>query len=261
MSSRKAQREAARAERLAAERALAEQARRRRRLQTVAGVVIVAAAVVAVAIAISSGSGAAGLQTGQKAQATITAVRQLLAGIPQSGTRLGSPGAPVKMYYYGDLECPVCRAFTLSSFAELVANDVRLGRVQVIYRALKSATPDPQTFQTQQVAALAAGQQNHFWDYAELFYHEQGAEGSGYVTESYLDGLARQVPGLDYASWLTVRNSSSLAAQLSADARQAAAVHATGTPTLVFAGRRGQAEPPSGIPAYSDLEQAIKSVA
>jgi copper transport protein len=111
------------------------------------------------------------------------------------------------------------------------------------------------------VAGLAAGQQNHFWDFAELFYHEQGTEGSGYVTESYLDALARQVPGLAYSSWLTERDNSSLAAQIQTDAQQAAAAQATGTPTLVFQGPHGQAGTPSGIPSDSDLEQAIKTVA
>ena len=42
-------------------------------------------------------------------------------------------------------------------------------------------------FKDQQVAALAAGMQKKFWNYAELFYHEQGQEDTGYVTESYLD--------------------------------------------------------------------------
>jgi len=82
------------------------------------------------------------------------------------------------MTYYGDLECPICRDFTLSGgFPQLVANDIRAGKVKVVYKAFETATPSPQTFQTQQVAALAAGKQNHFWDYAELFYREQGAEG------------------------------------------------------------------------------------
>ena len=77
---------------------------------------------------------------------------------------------------------------------ELVAKDVRAGKVKIVYRAFETATRDPQTFQAQQVAALAAGKQNHFWDYVELFYRQQGAEGTGYVTESYLSGLAKQVP-------------------------------------------------------------------
>ena len=84
------------------------------------------------------------------------------------------------MTYYGDLECPICRDFTVSGgFPQLVANEVRQGKVKVVYRAFETATPDPTTFQTQQVAALAAGKQNHFWDFTELFYHQQGQEADG----------------------------------------------------------------------------------
>ena len=51
------------------------------------------------------------------------------------------------------------------------------GKVKVVYRSFCTATcngPDPSVFNTQQVAGLAAGKQNKFWQYTELFYHEQG---------------------------------------------------------------------------------------
>ena len=56
------------------------------------------------------------------------------------------------------------------------------GKLKIEYRSLETATREPEVFKTQQVAALAAGQQNKLWHFIELFYHEQGEEGSGYVT-------------------------------------------------------------------------------
>jgi len=262
MSSRKAQREEARARRLAEEQARAEKARRDRRVRTLVGVFLGAAAVVAVAIAISSGGGGSGgLAKGSKASKITAGVTQLLSGIPQSGTRLGSSSAPVTLYYYGDLECPICQDFTLSSFPQLVSNDVRQGRVQVIYRGLQTATRDQQTFQTQQVAALAAGKQNHVWDYVELFYHQQGAEGTGYVTDGFLTGLAKQVPGLNLAAWRSARSDSSLASQVQSEQQLATSQGFSATPTLVVQGPKGKTEPSSSVPSYSELEQAVKSVA
>jgi protein-disulfide isomerase len=262
MSSRTAQREQARARRLAEERALAAREHRQRRIRMLAGIVLAAAAVIAVAVAISSGtSGKGGLQTGSKAAKTVASVQQLLNGIPQSGTRLGDPKAPVTIYYYGDLQCPVCQAFTLGSFSRLVSNDVRAGHVKVIYRSLETATHDPQTFQTQHVAALAAGQQQRFWNYVELFYHQQGAENSGYVNEQFLTGLAKQVPGLNFNSWASARSDSSLSAQLPTDAQEASAIGADATPTLAIQGPGGKSQAVSGAPTYSTLEQAVKSVA
>jgi len=261
MASRTKQKEEARARRLAEERARVERERRQRRLRMLGGVVLGAVAVVAVLIAVSSGGSSNGLQTGTRLAQTTASVESLLSGIPQSGSRLGNPKAPVTMTYYGDLECPICQEFTLLSFPQLVANDVRSGKVQVVYRAFKTATPDLSTFEAQQSAALAAGQQQHFWDFTELFYHEQGQEASGYVNDSYLTTLARQVPGLNVAQWQSVRTNPSLVNQVVSDEQSGISVGVKGTPTLIFQGPKGAIASPSGVPTYAGLEQLISRVA
>ena len=35
------------------------------------------------------------------------------------------------------------------------------------------------------------------WNYTERFFRNQGPENSGYATDSFLERLARQTPGLD----------------------------------------------------------------
>ncbi len=226
------------------------------------GLAVGAIAVVAVAVVIStSGGSSSSLKTGTQAQQVKGQVNQLLSGVPQSGTRLGSPSAPVTMFYYGDLQCPVCKDFTDSGgFPELVAKDVRSGKVQVVYRSFETATPSPSTFQTQQVAALAAGKQNHFWDYVELFYHQQGAEGTSYVTDAFLTGLAQQIPGLSLSQWHTERTDPSLVSQVVTEGRQGAASGVRGTPTLVMQGPKGTSQVPQTVPSYADLQQAVQSV-
>ena len=264
MASRTKQKEEARARRLADERARAERAARTRRLQWIGGTVVAAIVVVVVAIAVSSGGGgnsASGLQKGGAANTTVASVNQLLAGIPQSGAVLGNPSAPVTMTYYGDLECPICRDFTLNGgFPQLVANEVRQGKVKLQYRAFQTATQNPQTFQTQQVAALAAGKQNKFWHYAELFYRQQGQEDTGYVTDAYLTGLAQQVTGLNLSEWQSARNDPALVSQVQADVAAGTAANVQGTPTLIFTGPKGTASPSQGVPSYSQLQQAINQV-
>jgi protein-disulfide isomerase len=262
MASRKEQKEQARARRLAEEQARSARARRDRRLRTILGVIVGVVVVVVVAVAVSSGgSGSSGLKKGKAATTTADTVQTLLAGIPQSGARLGNPKAPVTMTYYGDLECPICQEFTLTGgFSQLVSNQVRQGKVQVIYRSFETATRDPTVFKTQQVAALAAGEQDKFWNFAELFYHEQGEEDTGYVTESYLDGLAQQVSGLNLTTWQTDRNNAALANQVAADEQMGGAAGVDGTPTLIFQGPKGKASPPAGVPGYAELEQSIKQV-
>ncbi len=262
MASRKEQKEQARARRLEEERARQEQTRRQRRLRMLGGVVLAAVAVVAVAIAISSSNNSAsGIKKGSQASATVNQVEQMFSGIPQSGTVLGNPNAKVTMTYYGDLECPVCQDFTLKGgFPQLVANDVRSGKVKVDYKSFETATRDPSVFQTQQVAAMAAGKQSKFWNYTELFYRQQGAEGSGYVTENFLNTLASQIPGLNINAWKSARSDPALVKQVAADSQSGNAAGVQGTPTLIFEGPKGKTQSPNAVPSYSQLQQAIQQV-
>jgi protein-disulfide isomerase len=261
MASRTKQKEEARARRLAEEQARAERARRDRRLRMIGGVIVLAVAILAVAIAVSSGGGSGGgLQKGKQQSQTVAAVTSLLGGIPQNGATLGNANAPVTMVYFGDLECPICRDFTVNGgLSPLIQNEVKQGKVKIVYKAFQTATRDPAVFKTQQVAALAAGQQQRFWDFAELFYREQGAEGSGYVTDSYLQNLAKQVPGLNRSQWESDRNNATLANQVAGDVQAGTTAGVQGTPTLVFTGPKGQTAIGT-IATYSQLQQAVKKV-
>jgi protein-disulfide isomerase len=269
MASRKEQKEAARQRRLAEERALAERTQRRRRMQMLGGVLVAAVAIVAVAIAISAGGGSSAPVKPHSKQATQleTQVSRFLNGIPQSGTTLGNPKAPVTVIYYGDLECPVCKAFTLGEanggFPQLVQNDVRQGKVKVVYKSFCTATCNnhPQSvFNQQQVAAYAAGKQNLFWDYADLFYREQQDETTNYVNTSFLDSLAQQTPKLDLTTWQNDQKDPSLLGQVQSDESSANQLGLSGTPTLIASGPKGEKLVNAALPAYSDLEQAIHAV-
>jgi protein-disulfide isomerase len=265
MASRTKQKEEARARRLAEEQARAERARRQQRMRMILGVVVGAVVVVVVLIIVSSGGGKkGGIQTGTQANATVTSVNSLLAGIPQSGNTLGSPNAPVTMTYYGDLKCPVCQAFTLQGgFSKLVQNEVRSGKVKVVYDAFCTATcggPDPNEFPKQQAAALAAGKQNKFWQFTELFYHQQEDETKAYVTDSFLQGLAKQVTGLNVAAWNTARTDPNLTAQVNSQQKTGQSIGVSGTPTLIFKGPKGQAAANSAVPTYAQLQNSIKQV-
>ena len=212
------------------------------------------------AIALAQFSTSASAQT--EAKQVKGQVNQLLSGVPQAGTVLGSPSAPVTMVYYGDLQCPVCKDFTESGgFPELVDKDVRSGKVKVVYRSFQTATPDPSTFRTQQAAALAAGKQNHFWDYVELFYHQQGTEGTSYVNNAFLTGLAQQISGLNLSQWRTERTNPSLLNHVVSEGQQGAAAGVRATPTLVMEGPKGKSQVPQSVPSYAELQQAIQSVA
>jgi protein-disulfide isomerase len=265
MASRTKQKEEARARRLAEERARAERERRRRRMRMLGGIVLIAIAVVAVAIAVSSRGGSSsapklGSTASKQAAAAVTAS---LSGIPQSGNRLGSPTAKVTVTEYGDLQCPICRDFAQGAEAKLIANDVRQGKAALVYRSLETATgssPNPGIFPTQQAAALAAGQQGKEWNYVLLFYKLQGQEGTNYVNDSFLNGIAGLIPGLNYSKWSSARTASSLTGQVTADQQSALSRGFNSTPTIIVQGPKGQAQAIVGDASYNDIESAIKSV-
>jgi protein-disulfide isomerase len=264
VASRTKQKEEARQRRLAEERARAEKARRERRLRMLGGVVLLAVALVAIAIAISSSGGKKTITpTSPAAQKTAATVNGLLAGIPQSGVTLGNPKAPVTVTEFGDLECPICAEFATGAEQQIITNDVKTGKVKLVYRSLETASqgsPIQNVFPTQQIAASAAGKQGKAWNYILLFYNEQGAEDTGYATESYLDALAQQIPGLNYATWKADRNDSSLAAQVTADAQAASAKHFTSTPSVVVSGPKGEQDFGTSLEDYGTYQSAINSV-
>ena len=280
MASRKEQKEQARADRLAKEQELAAKAGRARRFQIFGGVVAAAVIVIVVAIVVSSGGGGKTvIPNSPAATAAKLHVDSLLAGIPQSGETLGKSSAPITITEYGDLECSVCDVLaTPASFTnpegesgsgwedELISQYVRTGKAKLVYKSLETASgsnPDQNAFEQQQVAAEAAGLQGKAWDYIELMYNEQGQEDTGYVTESYLESLAKQIPGLDFKKWMSDRNLASLKQMLTTEGQEGSAVDGGqgSTPTIVIAGPGGKSQPIVGLPSsgYSAYVSAINA--
>jgi len=267
MASRRAGKQAARERRLQAERALAARASRARRVKLLGGMIAAGIAIVVVAVMLTGGGHRQAVTDPHStvARSTTAKVDRLLAGIPEHGAMLGNPHARVTITEFGDLECPYCAQLATGSLAQLIARDVRAGTVKLVYRSLETATgagPDADLWPLQQAAAYAAGRQDRAWYYIELFYREQGPEDSGYATTPFLQTVARQVPGLNYAAWNSERFSRGLARHVIDDERQAERLGLTATPTVIATGPRKRTQPLSsaGI-TYGQLRALINSVA
>ncbi len=164
----------------------------------------------------------------------------VLTGIPQSANALGPSTASVTLEYFGDLQCPFCKQFTLEVLPPVIERWVRPGSLRIEYHALQTATRDPEVFIAQQVAALAAGRQQKEWDFVEAFYREQGEENSGYVTDEFLRGIAGRVPGLNLSEWSGDRGDAELAREIARDGEVAAEAGLTGTPSFLIGKTAGQ---------------------
>ncbi len=156
-------------------------------------------------------------------------VTGLLAGIPQEGQTLGSPGAPVTLQVFAELEDYSSDSWFLTLLPAIIREFVRTNRLRIEYRSFKTNTIASETFVKQQAAALAAGAQDKLWNYVYTFYHEQGKERTPYVTESYLENIARQVPALNNERWGIARNADSRIEQVVEEDQQGRAeeIHVT----------------------------------
>jgi protein-disulfide isomerase len=229
MASRVAEKQRLRAEREEREREAAGQAQRKRRLGLLAAAVLGAAIAVAVAIAVSSSGGQS------KSAAKPSATTSLFAGIPQKGVVLGNPNAPLTLTEFADLQCPVCKAYTLDVLPTLVQRYVRTGKVRMVFRNISILGPDSHTAAQ---AAGAAALQNKLWQFADRFYHDQGQENSGYVTDAFIRQVAGQVQGLNTAQLMSARDSAAVQQQLGTATTEASVRGVNATPTI-FLGRTG----------------------
>lgn len=258
---RKQRRDQAREKRRELEQAHAASAIRRTRLTQLGIVgVIVVAIIVGILVATGGGKGAAPKPGSKGATQVASEVSALLGGIPENGSTLGSPTAPVTLQYFGDLQCPVCRTFTLGALKPLIENYGRAGKLKIEYRALETATREPEVFKGQQAAALAAGKQQKAWYFIELFYHLQREEHTGYVTESFLQGIAQQIPGLDVSKWSSDRANPEFANSLTSDAQASNNFGFTGTPSFAL-GKTGGPAKKFETESYTDpksFEAAIR---
>jgi protein-disulfide isomerase len=118
----------------------------------------------------------------------------LVEGIPQEGTVLGHPNAPVTLVEYADLQCPYCAQWALGALPRLVRDYVHAGKLRIEFRGLAFIGPDSDKALR---AALAAGRQDRLWNVVELLYANQGLENSGWASEELIHRIANSVPGLD----------------------------------------------------------------
>ena len=263
MASRAEQKAAARAAREARLKAASQvQARNTRLLRLASLVGVVAVVIVVIVLAVGGGSGT---YTPKQAK---TIVGKLLAGIPQNGNVLGNPNAPITLTEYGDLVCPICRDFALAGEDQTIRNEVRQGKVKLVFAAMETASSfaNGGEFVAGQVAARAAGVQHKEWNYILVWYYLQKSEDAAYVTNSWIQHIALQIPGLDLTKWQADRSSRTLGNEVQADlqaGQQMVAskeIPAPETPTLIFKGPKGTAPPVQAALDYPTLKTGYKLV-
>jgi protein-disulfide isomerase len=196
---------------------------------------LVAAALIAASIVGSRSQDEPSAEAAPAAE-MLTGEPALLRGVPQNGTTLGSPDAPVTLVEYADLQCPYSAQWARNAFPELVRDYVRTGQVRMVFRGLAFLGPDSDTALR---TALAAAEQRRFWDVLHLLFANQGPENAGWVTQDLLTRIGAAVPGLDGPRMLDDRWSQPVERELASASEAARHDGVTGTPSFM-AGRTGR---------------------
>jgi protein-disulfide isomerase len=232
---------------------VAEPDRRRRLLQLGAGAVFLAIAVVVVLIVVAS-SGGSGGDTKIEGAAE---VNTLLAGIPQEGTLLGDPKAPVELIEFGDLQCPVCKGYSEEILPPIIESEVEQGQVRIDFRNFTII--GPQSIPAG-AAAIAASEQGRGWTYIELFYRNQGEEDSGYADDEFLEAIAKSAGVKDLAKWNQDRKK--LTGAVERTTAEAQRLGFEGTPSFAVEGPKTKGMELLGTPeSTGGLEDAIEAAA
>ncbi|HET7120323.1 MAG TPA: thioredoxin domain-containing protein [Solirubrobacterales bacterium] len=232
----------------------ADAERRAKLLRAAAGAAFLALAVVVVLIVVNAASNG---NSGDTELEEVAAANAVFAGIPQRETVLGDPSAPVKLFEFGDLQCPVCKAFSEEVVPPIIEKQVKNGEASLTFRNFVIIGPESVDAGT---AMLAAGEQGRGWNFLEIFYRNQGKERSGYVTDEFLEAVAKAAGVKDLAAWNKARNSNRLREEVAKSTGEAEAIGFTGTPSFAVEGPGTEGLESLGpVPSRETLEAAISS--
>ncbi|QIN78360.1 thioredoxin domain-containing protein [Rubrobacter marinus] len=205
----------------------------------------VAAAVLVTALLVALSQLEGGAGTGSS--------EELYSGIPQNGMTLGEADAPVMVSIYEDFQCPYCGQLSREVLPKVVQEYVRTSEVKLESRPMAFLGEDSLEAAR---AALAASEQDLYWQYHSLLFENQGAQNSGYVTGKFLDELAQQISGLNTIAWKNGLDSDAAGSELEKVRSEAEASGVNSTPTLVVSGPGGEKKL-VGAKTFEEISAAI----
>ncbi|HEX7245169.1 MAG TPA: thioredoxin domain-containing protein [Solirubrobacterales bacterium] len=247
-------REARREERLREDEAAGAGGRRQLLIKVGSAAAFLVLVAVIVAVVVSQGGGSGGDASNVK---ETSAVDRLLNGIPQDGLVLGEPSAKVALVEFGDLQCPVCKGYSEEVLPSVIESRVRSGEATLEFRNYTIIGPESIPAGA---AAVAAGKQGRGWEFVELFYRNQGAEDSGYVTDEFLTAIAEGAGVPDIAQWNVDRKDKAVVREVEATTAEARELGFNGTPSFAVEGPGTKGLEPIGTPgSVAALEEAISN--
>lgn len=228
--------------------------KREQLIKLASAAVFLAVVVVAVLIVVSQSENSGGDTNLED----VGLVNGRLQGIPQFSTTIGNPEAKVTLIEFGDLQCPVCKAFSEGPVAEVIAGPVSSGEAKLEFR---NFTIIGEQSIPAGAAAIAAGEQGRGWNFIDLFYRNQGTEGTDYVDDEFLTSIAKGAGVPEIGKWNEERKSKRVLDEVSKQTEEAKQLAFTGTPSFAVQGQSGKLETLGTPSSASELEAAIQQQA
>jgi len=134
------------------------------------------------------------------------------------------------MMVFEDPQCPYCREWSVNTLPTVVNDFVRTGKLRLVYRGIEIVGPNSEPGLR---AIFAAGKQNKLWNVASALYDVQGAENSGWITNSVIKSAAKSA-GANGSAILADSSSKQVSTAVASAGKDAVAAQVQGTPTFVL---------------------------
>jgi protein-disulfide isomerase len=162
----------------------------------------------------------------------------------------------VKLYEYGDLQCSACKAYSEEFLPAIIENQVKDGEASITFRNFIIIGPESIPAGE---AALAAGAQGKGWSFIETWYRNQGGENSGYVTDEFVESMAKYVGVPNLAKFKEEWKGGKYKKQVESTTKQAEKFGFSATPSFAIEGPGSEGLELLGtVQSIGAFEEAIK---
>jgi len=169
---------------------------------------------------------------------------------------LGSKGATVTIFEFGDFQCPSCGYWFKTQEKQVVKNLIDTGKAKFVWIDFDFYGPDSTSASE---AAYAAGEQGKFWEFHDLLYSNQGSANEGWASRENLLGFAQQL-GLNMTKFSQDFNSDKYRQFIKSNFDLGGKLGVEGTPTFFVVGPNGKSIKIVGSQPHEVFERAANSL-
>ena len=167
------------------------------------------------------------------------------------GRLLGRDSAAVWIVMISDFQCPFCKQWHDASMANLTRDYVAKGKVRLAY--LNLPLPQHKHARAEAQAALCAGLQNRFWEFASALFARQEVVEKTINIDPTVDAVARGLK-LDMDAFGRCQARPAIRALVESDMQQANRAGVRTTPSFLIGEFLVE-----GAAPYSDFRKAVDS--